>query len=109
MDEQTYEIREGVRRSKAAWLCGHETIPASIGGIGEVFEVPVRSLLAPKPIIEDIGPRGGDWGRAYRGTQRGDILPPIVVMPGSLGTPIADVEIQYDELELLRQRLTGNP
>ncbi len=26
MDEQTYEIREGVRRSKAAWLCGHETI-----------------------------------------------------------------------------------
>ena len=109
MDEQLYEIREGVRRAKAAWLCGHETISATIGGIGNIIEVPVKSLLSPKPIIKDIGPRGGDWGRAYRGTQRGDALPPIVVMPGSFGTPIADVGVQYDELELLRQRLAGDP
>lgn len=109
MDKQRYEIREGVRRAKAAWLCRHETIRAVIGSSDDAVEVPVDSLLSPKPIIEDIGPRGGDWGRAYRGTQRGDILPPIVVMPGSFGTPIADVGVQYDELELLRQRLAGDP
>ena len=28
MDEQLYEIQEGVRRAKAAWLCGKETISA---------------------------------------------------------------------------------
>lgn len=109
MDEQLYEIQEGVRRAKAAWLCGRETIAATVGGIGDIIQVPVKSLLSPKPVIEDTGPRGGDWGRAYRGTQRGDILPPIEVMPGSFGAPIAEVEIQYDELELLRQRLAGDP
>lgn len=60
MDEQTYEIREGVRRFKAAWLCGHETIAATIGGIGDATQVPVKILLSPKPVIEDTGPRGGD-------------------------------------------------
>ena len=109
MDEQHYEIREGVRRAKAAWLCGRKTIHAMMGNSDDVVEMPVMSLLSPKPIIEDIGPRGGDWGRVYRGTQRGDILPPIVVMPGSFGTPIADVGVQYDELELLRQRLASDP
>ena len=108
MDEQLYEIREGVRRAKAAWLCGQETIRATIGGLDEIIQVPVKSLLSPKLLIEDSGPRGGDWGRAYRGTQRGDTLPPIIVMPGTFGTPIAEVEVQYDELELLRQRLTGD-
>ncbi len=68
MDEQLYEIREGVRRAKAAWLCGYETIRAIIGNSDDVVDVPAESLLSPKPIIEDIGPRGGDWGRAYRGT-----------------------------------------
>ncbi len=109
MDEELYEIREGVRRAKAAWLCGHETIAATIGGLGDIVQVPIKSLLSPKPLIEDTEPRGGDWGKVYRGTQRGDSLPPIVVMPGSFGTPIADVGVQYDELELLRQRLAGDP
>jgi len=35
MDEQLYEIEEGVRRSKAAWLCGRETIAAQIDGLGD--------------------------------------------------------------------------
>ena len=66
MDEQRYEIQEGVQRSKAAWLCGYETIPAQVNGFGTVINVPLKSLLSPKPIIETNGPRGADWGVIYR-------------------------------------------
>jgi hypothetical protein len=32
-------------------------------------------------------------------------LPPIAIIPGSRGIPIAEVEVAEDELELFRQRL----
>lgn len=48
MDEQLYEIQEGVRRSKAAWLCGHKTILAQVDGLGEIVSVPLRCLRSPK-------------------------------------------------------------
>ena len=108
MDEQLYEIREGVRRAKAAWLCGHETIPAQVDGLGAIISVPLNLLRSPKTIIEDYGSRGADWGLVYRAAQRGDDLPPIVIVAGAEGTPIADVEVQADELELFRQRYTSN-
>ncbi len=109
MDEQTYRIDEGVRRAKAAWLCGQETIAAQIDGLDEIIQVPISVLLSPKTRIEDIGPRGGSWGTIYRMTQRGAALPPIVIVPGTFGTPIAEVEVQADELELFRQRYSGSP
>jgi len=109
MDEQLYQIQEGVRRAKAAWLCGQETIAARLDGLGEVMQVPISALLSPKAVIEDSGPCGGRWGAIYRMTQRGAELPPIAIVPGVFGTPIADVEVQADELELFRQRYSGNP
>ena len=104
MDDQLYEIEAGVRRAKAAWLCGHDTIAARIGGIGEVVQVAIKNLRSPKMVIEDGGPRGASWGVIYCMTRRGQELPPIDVVPGNFGTPIADVEVQADELELFRQR-----
>ena len=109
MDEQLYEIHEGVKRAKAALRGGRETISAQIDGIGEILQVPLASLLSPKLTIEDNGPRGGDWGVIYRMTQRGEYLPPIVVLPGTRGIPLADVEVEEDELELFRQRYSGDP
>lgn len=109
MDKQTYRIDEGVRRAKAAWLCGHETIAARIDGLGEIIQVPIAFLLSPKTRIEDNGPRGGSWGTIYRATQRDATLPPIIINPGTNGTPIADVEVEADELELFRQRYSGTP
>ena len=108
MDEQSSRIDEGVRRAKAAWLCGQETIAAQINGLGEVIQVPLAALLSLKERIEDRGPRGGTWGVIYRMTQRGIALPPIVINPGTVGTPIAEVEVQADELELFRQRYSGS-
>ena len=58
----TYEIVEGVRRAKAALRCGHEMIAARIDGEDEIIQVAISSLLSPKPLIEDNGPRGGSWG-----------------------------------------------
>ena len=108
MGKLTYEIVEGVRRAKAALRCGRETIAAQIDGEDDILEVPIASLLSPKLIIEDNGPRGGSWGVVYRMTQRGDYLRPIIIKLGSVGTPIADVEVAEDELELFRQRYSGD-
>jgi hypothetical protein len=108
MDQQLYEIQDGVRRAKAAWLCGLETIEAQIDGRGEVITIPLIWLRSPKAAIEDYGSRGADWGVIYRATQRGARLPPIVIVAGLQGTPIADVEVQADELELFRQRYSSN-
>ncbi len=104
----TYEIVEGVRRAKAALRCGRETITAQVDGEDEIVEVPISSLLSPKPLIEDNGPRGASWGVIYRMTQRGDPLPPIIIRPGEFGTPVTDVEVAEDELELFRQRYSGD-
>ena len=108
MDEPLYEIVEGVRRAKAAWICGQETIRARLGGIGGILQVPLRNLRSPKTTIADEGPRGTDWGGIYRATQRGEELPPIVVVRGTEGTPIADVEVEADELDLFRQRYSSD-
>ena len=103
-----YEIQDGGRRAKAAWLCGWETIPAQINGVGPIFQVQLKDFRSPKLIIEDNGPRGASWGVILRMTQRDQKLPPIIVVPGTSGTAIADVEVAKDELELLRQRYSGN-
>lgn len=108
MDEQVYEIREGVRRAKAAALCGRETISAQADGSHEIIHVALRNLRSPKTIIEDNGPCGGDWGVIYRMTQRGEYLPPIAIAPGTQGIPLAAVEVAEDELEIFRQRYSGD-
>ena len=48
MDEQLYEIQDGVRRAKATWLCGYETISAQIGDDAQIVELPLRRLRSPK-------------------------------------------------------------
>ena len=58
MDEQLYEIQDGVRRAKAAWLCGRETIEAQING-GPIFPVPFRCLRSPHKDEIDVSGLGG--------------------------------------------------
>jgi hypothetical protein len=108
MDGQLYEIQDGVRRAKAAWLCGQGTIRALLGGIGDILQVPLENLRSPKAMIGNSGPRGADWGGIYRVTRRGEVLPPIVIVVGAEGTPIAEVEVQADELDLFRQRYSSD-
>ena len=104
MDEQLYEIQDGVRRAKAAWLCGYLTIPAQIGDNLEIVEMPLVCLRSPhKNFIDTTGPRGADWGRTYRDTQRGKIPPPILVEPGNRGPTLEEVKVEEDELDAFRK------
>ncbi len=102
MGEQLYEIVEGVRRAKAAWLCGRETIEAQISG-GPVFSIPIRSLRSPHKDEIDVSGLGGmRWDRVLRGTRAGLPLPPIEVVLGSRGKTIEEVRVPQDELDLFR-------
>jgi len=103
MDEQLYEIQEGVRRAKAAWLCGRETIAAQVRS-GPVFLVPLRCLRSPHKDEIDVSGLGGmRWDRVLRGTRFGTLLPPIEVLPGSRGKTIEEVRVPQDELDLFRE------
>ena len=100
-----YEIQDGVRRAKAAWLCGRETIPAQVGGRGPVYEVALNNLRSPhKDLIDAKGVRGIDWGITYRATQRGERPPPIRVLPGSLGPTLEEVRVEEDDLDAFRRK-----
>lgn len=103
MDEQLYEIQEGVRRAKAAWLCGHETIEAQMNG-GPVFSVPPPAAFVrrTKDAIDISGLGGMRWDRVLRGTRSGATLPPIEVLPGARGKTIEEVRVPQDELDMFR-------
>lgn len=101
-DEQLYEIEEGVRRAKAAQLCGQETVRGRIGG-DPVFDVPVKNLRSPhKSAIDLAGTGGFRWRRILRATQAGENLPPIQIMPGGRGPTIEEVSVPDAELDIFR-------
>jgi hypothetical protein len=103
MDEQQiYEIEDGVRRAKAAWLSGHEQIAARIRS-GLVFAVPIRNLRSPHKVSIDISGIGGlRWDRVLRATKAGIPLPPIDILPGTRGKSIEEVSVPDNELDLFR-------
>lgn len=102
MDEPLYEIQEGVRRAKAAWLCGQETLAAQING-GPVFAVPIRALRSPHKEEIDVAGLGGlRWDRVLRGTRAGADLPPIEVLPGVRGKTIEEVRVPQNEIDMFR-------
>lgn len=102
MGEPLYEIQEGVRRAKAAWLCGREIIEAQVNG-GPVFFVLLRNLRSPhKEEIDVSGIGGMRWERVLRAMQAGLPLPPIEIIPGIRGKTIEEVRVSQDELDLFR-------
>lgn len=108
MDGQLYEIQDGVRRAKAAWLAGQETIPAQIGDDMTVVWLPLKDLRSPhKGFISTTGPRGADWGKVYRAAQRGDVPDPILVEPGAAGPTLEEVKVEENELDAFHRSFTG--
>jgi len=95
----TYEIDDGVRRSKATEINGKETINANIMEDGKIIEnkdIPVNSLLSPHKdsldLAEGTGANMDRYMDVQEAIQNGDKLPPIQVRQGSNGTPIKDVD-----------------
>jgi hypothetical protein len=99
---QTYRTIDGVRRSKAADIAfgkgiGDGTAPAEIlGQPGQVIRVPVNALRSPKAVIDAGNPVNLQrWLDNLHLTLSGSEPPPIVIAPGSAGTPIPQVTIGF--------------
>jgi hypothetical protein len=98
-DYQSFEILDGVRRSKAAEIAEKPTILAEVldetGASQGMRELPLESLLSPKSNI-DLADAGLDrWTNTLRQTLAGSLAPPILVQPGLLGTPINQVTVGF--------------
>ena len=96
-----YRIIDGVRRAKAAFLAGHDTIPATVRDsagfeLGDC-ELPVDSLLSARETI----PRKSQadefrWKRAVAGANVWPLThSPIIVIPVSRGWPLTDVTFDF--------------
>jgi RHS repeat-associated protein len=94
-EKATYEILDGVRRSKAAEIAGQPSIRAEVAGSGgKIIDVPLDALRSPHPAIDTAGQGLDRWLNALGQTMRGSEPPPIIVQPGSRGTPIPGVVVE---------------
>ena len=98
----TFKILEGVRRAKAFELAGAATVRAKIQDIdgkeGPIVHVPIEQLLAPYDAIDMSTNSNADrFWRIWRTVKagQGDQLPPIIVTPSVIGTPLKDLGWSY--------------
>ena len=98
-----YRIIDGVRRAKAAFLAGHDTIPATVRDsagfeLGDC-ELPVDSLLSARETIPRKSQADGfRWKRAVAGANVWPLThPPIIVIPVARGWPLADVTFDFGD------------
>ena len=103
--DKTYEIINGVRRSKAAQMAGHQTIPARLYAKGAAqlireFEVPIAHLRSPhKSSIRRVS-QGDDirWQHVVDGARQSPLpFPPIEVVKGSRGVKVEDIAFDFGE------------
>ncbi|CAM2068050.1 RHS repeat-associated core domain-containing protein [Sulfidibacter corallicola] len=94
--DETYEILDGVRRSKAADLTNQKTIKAEIFDKNDRLvrsdDVPLDRLKSPK---EKIDLSNGRFQDTMKRTKEGRTPPPIQVTPGNKGTPIKEVGFEF--------------
>ncbi len=89
--EGAYEIVDGVRRSKAAEMLGRSVIDA-VDTTGKKITASIESLFSPSKDKIDVSSSGkmDRFMRVLEGV-KSEKTPPILVTPGSRGTPIKDV------------------
>jgi hypothetical protein len=94
---QTYEVGDGVRRVKAAWLLGKENIMAE-DYTGRQFEVPIKDLRfnVRDHVNYNLDTRNSIYrfDRIYYGIKFGNTIPSIYVSPGSRGVDIYNVNFR---------------
>lgn len=101
MPDLEFEITDGVRRAKAAFVAGHTSIQAELidrngKRVGQ-FDVPIEALYSPKAEIRRVT-RVDEyrWRRAVQGASQAALpFPPILVQIGSRGTKIRDVQFDF--------------
>ncbi len=94
---ETYEIIDGVRRTKANELLGNKTIKVNIrdrqGRLVKQTEVSIDSLRSPHKSAIDMSTQASTdrYMRVQKGIQAGENLPPIDVTLGQKGVKIEDI------------------
>lgn len=99
MNEETFEIIDGVRRAKSHELLGKPTVPAEIideeGNTVEKRDVPIDSLRVTTKRNIDVSTQR-DWERfmkTFNHVKAGSPTPPILITPGDRGRKIQDVHL----------------
>jgi hypothetical protein len=96
-EEETFEILDGVRRTKAMELLGQQSIEANIfdaeGSLLGTRQVPISALRSPKEAIDLSSSQVNmdRWMKTWDLTKGGSPPPPIAVTPGKAGIPIKNV------------------
>ena len=96
--DETFEILDGVRRSKANEMLGNSTVRANIQESSKTIgtaDIPVDKLLSPKKCINCRGPTNAKRMSKVVEEVRSGMAKPIDVQRGTRGTPIADVELVF--------------
>lgn len=98
MPEETFVIRDGVRRAKAAWLVGHDEIWATVEGETTERKIPLSSIRSTKTAIDVNEKLGTRWQSIVEWMSiEPDLFEPIRLMRGDRGVLIADVELIASE------------
>jgi len=99
MNEETFEIIDGVRRAKSHELLGRTIIPAEIideeGNTVEWRDVPVDSLRVTTKSSIDVSTQK-DWERfmkTFNQVKSNSPTPPILITPGDKGRKIRDIQL----------------
>jgi len=97
-----YRVMEGVRRAKAAQMCGHTRIQAEVvDPNGQSFgecDIPIDALRSPKALIRRITAADETrWRRAIAGARQSVLpYPTITVQPcAEQATKIEDVGFDF--------------
>ena len=91
----TYVIIQGVRRAYAAAALGASEVDVVLDSDGRPLTVPVGDLLSPRRVIDiPTGTAVDRYQSIAKAVAEGRDLPPIVVSPGTLGVPLAQVRLQ---------------
>lgn len=97
-----YEITDGVRRAKAAWLAGDRTIRANFYDEDDQFlfaaDIELKDLRSPNrsSIACNSSKEELRWRKVEAAAmQKPSPLPPIDVVRGSRGVPIEQIYLDY--------------
>ncbi|MGH9842733.1 MAG: hypothetical protein ACREEM_28650 [Blastocatellia bacterium] len=99
MDEEIYEIIDGVRRAKSHELLGKPLIPAEIideeGQTVERREVPIDSLrVTTKKNIDVSTEKNRErFMKTFNQVKAGLPTPPILITPGNQGREIHEIQL----------------
>lgn len=99
MNQETFEIIDGIRRAKSHELLGKPSIAAEVidatGNLIELREVPLEALRVTSKSSLDVSTlnRWERFMQTFNLVKAGSPTPPILVRPGGHGRKLAEIAL----------------